>query len=155
MRCRISLLPLFDTFGGSEGIDHEPQSVFAGSMLLSSLQALVIPMLSYLTEHCSTRLAPLFLFLCEIFAVRPPGMPSVVSVHHCFDMVSCASSWVSAMSVLQHPPIGRLFNRITTPFSDDLPLTLTLFHFPLLPVSHSQTVSFWTRFNYLCDTCYT
>lgn len=48
-------------------------------MPLSSLQALVIPMLPYLTELCSTRLAPSFLFLCGIFAVRLPGMPSVVS----------------------------------------------------------------------------
>jgi hypothetical protein len=52
-------------------------------MSFSSLQALVIPMLPYLTELCSTRLAP-FLFLCGIFAVRLPGMTSVVSVHYLF-----------------------------------------------------------------------
>lgn len=76
-------------------------------MPLTSLQALVIPMLPYLTELCSTRLAPSFLFLCGIFAVGLPGMPYVVSVRYlCRDMVSCTSSWASAMSVLHCLSIG-------------------------------------------------
>jgi hypothetical protein len=90
-----------------------------GPMSLSFLQALVIHLLLYLTELCSTRRAP-FLFLCGIFAVRLPGMPSVVSVHYlCFDMVSC--TWVPAMSVLQH--LSSLFNRIAIPLLDESPVT--------------------------------
>lgn len=100
-------------------------------MSLSSLQALVIPLLPYLTELCSTRRAP-FLFLCGIFAVRLPGMPSVVSVHYlCFDMVSC--TWASAMPVLQH--FSGLFNRIAIPFPDRSSVTYfySLLHY--IPLS--------------------
>lgn len=83
-------------------------SFFVKPMPLSSLQALVIPMLPYLTELCSTRLAPSFLFLCGIFAVPLPGMPSVVSVHYlCRDMVSCTSSWASShVSPALFVPLG-------------------------------------------------
>lgn len=105
----------FDTSGESERINHEPSpfsllflSFFVKPMPLSSLQALVIPMLPYLTELCSTRLAPSFLFLCGIFAVPLPGMPSVVSVHYlCRDMVSCTSSWASShVSPALFVPLG-------------------------------------------------
>jgi hypothetical protein len=112
VRCRISLLPPFDTFGGSERIlttNPSPFLLLFFSFFLVRCRylpckALVIPMLPYLTE---LRLAWLhhFFFLCGIFAVRLPGMPSVVSALW-RDMVSCTSSWASAMSVLHCLSIG-------------------------------------------------
>ena len=113
-------------------------SFFVRPMPLSSLQALVIPMLPYLTELCSTSLAPSFLFLCGIFAVPLPGMPSVVSVHYlCRDMVPCTSSWASAMSVLHCLFHWDLFNRIVTPFPDGLSVNYSSFS---PSISHLRTV---------------